>query len=143
MKACYLDPTVSSVGRLPARSGRTGCRRISLNGEWKFRLFPRPEETGEFFTPDTDESAWSPICVPGNWETQGFGKPIYTNYVYPWPLDGERGFCERGLFWPAHGYGTLKPWQLFCRVYRSFQHGGAAGACPFAAGLKQPLRSQP
>ena len=26
------------------------------------------------------------IEVPGNWETQGHGIPIYTNFQYPWPI---------------------------------------------------------
>ena len=26
------------------------------------------------------------IAVPGNWECQGFGIPIYTNFQYPWPV---------------------------------------------------------
>ena len=26
------------------------------------------------------------ITVPGNWETQGHGTPIYTNFNYPWPV---------------------------------------------------------
>ncbi len=91
MKAYYLDPAVTSVGRMPARSRRTGCQRISLDGEWKFRLFSRPEETGEFYLTGADEAEYSSIMVPGSWEVQGFGKPIYTNYVYPWPVDGENG----------------------------------------------------
>lgn len=30
----------------------------------------------------TDTSKWSDIKVPGNWEVQGFGTPIYTNQPY-------------------------------------------------------------
>ena len=26
------------------------------------------------------------IEVPGNWEMQGYGIPIYTNFKYPWPI---------------------------------------------------------
>ena len=26
------------------------------------------------------------IEVPGNWEMQGHGIPIYTNFNYPWPI---------------------------------------------------------
>lgn len=26
------------------------------------------------------------IRVPGNWETQGFGQPVYTNFKYPFPV---------------------------------------------------------
>jgi len=25
------------------------------------------------------------VEVPGNWECQGHGLPIYTNFQYPWP----------------------------------------------------------
>jgi beta-galactosidase/beta-glucuronidase len=27
------------------------------------------------------------ICVPGNWETQGHGQPVYTNFKYPFPVN--------------------------------------------------------
>ena len=30
---------------------------------------------------------WLQIEVPGNWETQGHGTPIYTNFKYPWPVE--------------------------------------------------------
>jgi beta-galactosidase len=32
-------------------------------------------------------SGWHDIAVPGNWEVQGFGIPIYTNIPYPFPAD--------------------------------------------------------
>ena len=44
---------------------------LSLNGEWDF-----------FF-----DGEWHQIRVPGNWEVQGFGTPIYTNIPYE--------FCPR------------------------------------------------
>jgi beta-galactosidase len=58
---------------------------LSLNGQWRFHLFPKPElVTENFFIPDFDDSRWSPITVPGNWQLQGFDdKPIYTNVFYP------------------------------------------------------------
>jgi beta-galactosidase len=31
-----------------------------------------------------DDSSWDTISVPGNWQTQGFDYPIYTNVTYPW-----------------------------------------------------------
>ncbi len=96
MRDFYLDPKVTAVNRLPARARRfSRSRTIDLNGEWLFRLFERPEDCGDFYAPDLDESGYRPIAVPGNWQTQGFGKPIYTNYAYPWPLDGECGLDNR------------------------------------------------
>ncbi|MGN0801003.1 MAG: glycoside hydrolase family 2 TIM barrel-domain containing protein [Candidatus Faecivicinus sp.] len=99
MKPYYLDPAVTSVDRLPARWRRTGCPSISLNGEWKFRLFARPEDAGDFYLAAADEASYAPIQVPGNWETQQFGEPIYTNYAYPWPLDGENGIDGLPVPW--------------------------------------------
>ena len=95
----YLDPLVTQVNRLPARARRFEGKAVSLNGSWLFRLFDRPEECGDFFALDADESAYSPITVPGNWQLQGFGKPVYTNYVYPWPVDGENGVDGLPLPW--------------------------------------------
>lgn len=92
MRQYYLDPHVTSANRLPARSRRKeNCTLMTLDGEWSFRLFRTPEESEGYELPNADVSGFRPICVPGNWELQGFGAPIYTNYVYPWPLEGENG----------------------------------------------------
>ncbi|MBN2369145.1 MAG: hypothetical protein JXO72_01515 [Vicinamibacteria bacterium] len=44
---------------------------VSLNGEWKFK-FGITE--ADFILPDYDDSSWSKIRVPGNWELAGFGQ---------------------------------------------------------------------
>lgn len=64
----------------PASSSWT----MSLDGAWRFALYARPELVEPFWEPEFDASGWQGIRVPGNWETQGFGEPIYTNVVYPW-----------------------------------------------------------
>ena len=55
----------------------------SLNGIWKFLYF---DDYNSVFAnvsdPMTDDKNWSAINVPGNWEVQGFGIPIYTNVPY-------------------------------------------------------------
>lgn len=56
----------------------------SLDGHWKFAYFAKPTLVDDFWEPGFDYANWSDIQVPGNWETQGFGEPIYTNVVYPW-----------------------------------------------------------
>jgi len=58
----------------------------SLNGVWKFRYVARPADRPVGFERDDyDVSRWADIAVPGNWEVQGFGIPIYTNIPYPYP----------------------------------------------------------
>lgn len=58
----------------------------SLNGTWQFHVASIPENVpADFYQPDFDDSAWSAIQVPGHWELQGFGQPIYTNIIYPFP----------------------------------------------------------
>lgn len=57
----------------------------SLNGVWKFSHMKnvnyRPRE---FYMPDVSVDAWDDITVPGNWERQGYGVPIYVNTTYEW-----------------------------------------------------------
>ena len=58
----------------------------SLNGIWKFvytdKYASRPQD---FYKTDLDDSKWNNLPVPSNWELKGFGTPIYTNIVYPYP----------------------------------------------------------
>lgn len=58
----------------------------SLNGIWKFNYTDdyqkRPQN---FYATSFNDAAWKDIKVPSNWEIQGFGLPIYTNIIYPFP----------------------------------------------------------
>lgn len=54
-----------------------------LNGTWKFYFVDAYKQLPENITdPKTDASGWKDIKVPGNWEVQGFGVPIYSNLGY-------------------------------------------------------------
>jgi beta-galactosidase len=58
----------------------------SLNGTWKFKYSKNPNSRPKnFFKPGTDLSGWDDIIVPGNWEMQGYGTPIYLDEEYPFP----------------------------------------------------------
>jgi beta-galactosidase len=72
-----------------AAGGKHGASKymISLAGTWDFKLFPNPGAVDDFFKPGYDAKDFSKITVPGNWEVQGFGKPLYSNVVLPWDLD--------------------------------------------------------
>ena len=57
---------------------------MSLDGVWRFHWAKDPESRPiDFWQKEYDASDWSEIVVPGNWQTQGFGIPIYTNIKYP------------------------------------------------------------
>ena len=59
---------------------------LSLDGMWKFKWQPKPADKPEgFYREGYNISQWDSIPVPANWETQGYGIPIYTNFVYPHP----------------------------------------------------------
>ena len=63
---------------------KTSNSEISLNGNWKFNWVSKSEERpADFYKSDFDVSGWDEIIVPGNWQMQGFGIPIYTNIKYP------------------------------------------------------------
>lgn len=56
---------------------------LDLNGRWKFRWVKNPATRPQGFEePAYDVSAWEEILVPANWETQGYGTPIYVNERY-------------------------------------------------------------
>ncbi|MCK5821322.1 MAG: beta-galactosidase, partial [Bacteroidales bacterium] len=56
----------------------------SLNGRWLFNWVPVPDERPfYFFKDDYDTRDWDHIEVPSNWETLGYGVPIYVNVKYP------------------------------------------------------------
>lgn len=58
----------------------------SLNGKWKFHYSQKPaDRPADFYRTDYDTSSWGEITVPGNWEMQGYGTPIYTNTTYIFP----------------------------------------------------------
>lgn len=54
-----------------------------LNGVWKFYYVDGYKQLPANITDaDYDVTGWHDITVPGNWEVQGFGVPIYVNLNY-------------------------------------------------------------
>lgn len=52
----------------------------SLNGNWKFQWVPRIADVPEgFYKENYDVSSWGEMPVPGNWEFNGHGIPMYVN----------------------------------------------------------------
>ena len=97
----WEDPGVTQIHKLPGRASSfsfagpgdaMSCdpsqsgRVLSLNGKWKFKFVPRPDEAPEAFW-EQDLSNWDEIEVPSNWEMKGYGTAIYTNIIYPFVYD--------------------------------------------------------
>ncbi|MGF1747473.1 beta-galactosidase [Vibrio cionasavignyae] len=67
-----------------ALQSHSSTNERSLNGEWQFKCFAKPELVEEeVISTAFDDASWASIPVPSNWQLQGFDKPIYTNVKYP------------------------------------------------------------
>ncbi|OHT14884.1 Beta-galactosidase [Tritrichomonas foetus] len=54
-----------------------------LNGKWDFYYCDYPKDLPDDVTSiNPDKKGWTTVNVPGNWDVQGFGVPIYTNVKY-------------------------------------------------------------
>ncbi|MCP4451708.1 MAG: beta-galactosidase, partial [Planctomycetes bacterium] len=80
--------------------------RQSLDGLWQFKWVRSPEDRpADFMAPAVNVSHWDTIKVPGNWEVQGYGIPIYVNHQYAFadykaPVSNDMEFVNR--IYPKH-----------------------------------------
>ncbi len=82
----YQDEASALIGQREA-----SMRFKLLNGVWKFYYAGSPAEAPEgFYREDYDVTAWDNIQVPLNWQMAGYGRPHYTNVIYPFPVDPPR-----------------------------------------------------
>lgn len=97
----WQDPTYIEKNRQPMRSSfivtpteemtvavndfRLSPLYRSVGGLWQFHGAENPSLAPEgFFAANYDDSAWRTMPVPGLWELNGFGDPVYVNIQYPW-----------------------------------------------------------
>ncbi|MDE7078955.1 MAG: DUF4981 domain-containing protein [Clostridia bacterium] len=60
---------------------------VCLDGEWDFKLVANPSLIPQGYElPEAELKDFVKINVPSNWQIQGHGQPIYTNYMYPYAL---------------------------------------------------------
>lgn len=63
----------------------------SLSGNWDFYYADSIAESPEdFFLPGYPAGDWCTIPVPSNWQMRGYGRPLYVNLLYPFPVDPPR-----------------------------------------------------
>lgn len=101
---------VLQINREPARAAffpytsKSGDCQLSLNGLWKFRWTKTPDtRIKDFYRTDYDCSTWQNFTVPANWETHGFGTPIYISAGYPFRIDPPKVTSE-----PPHNWTTYE-----------------------------------
>ena len=89
----WLEPTVYAINKEPARATAfpypsealavvdnysTSPYFKSLNGVWKFHWVGKADEAPQnFYREDYDISRWDKMPVPGTWERNGYGIPVY------------------------------------------------------------------
>ncbi|MGM9734777.1 MAG: glycoside hydrolase family 2 TIM barrel-domain containing protein [Prevotella sp.] len=106
----WENPAVLGINKLPYHSTlqlpsrQEECKEIvSLDGQWHFRWSPNPDERPVGFeAADYDVSRWDKIAVPGNWQTQGYGTPIYVNMGYPFVRNRPYVTGEPAKDWTAY-----------------------------------------
>lgn len=96
----WQDPEIDAVNREPmhsnyfayesAESAARGCKEqsanfMTLNGVWKFNWVRNADQRPmDFFRTGFDDKGWDNMIVPGVWELNGYGDPLYVNTGYAW-----------------------------------------------------------
>ena len=95
--SAWRNPYVNETNRAPMhadyfayesegiQSPEQSANYLSISGIWKFYwvkdAYKRPVG---FWNPEFNDSDWLQMPVPGMWELNGFGDPMYLNIGYPW-----------------------------------------------------------
>ena len=97
----WRDPELNEVNRAPMHSSykifssaeeaagvycdQNNPYRLSLNGTWRFNWVENADQRPtDFFTTTYNDKGWNDLEVPGMWELNGYGDPIYVNIGYAW-----------------------------------------------------------
>ena len=83
----WQNPEVIERGRMPmsATFVTEQQKTLTLNGTWKFKWNETIEgRQRDFHAVNFDDSLWDTMPVPGMWELNGYGDPVYLNVGYAW-----------------------------------------------------------
>ena len=96
----WHDMQVNEINRFPvhttffayeneqaARRGdmKSSSNYLSLEGNWNFKWVENADQRPtDFFAETYDDASWAKMPVPGMWELNGFGDPIYVNIGFGW-----------------------------------------------------------
>ena len=96
----WKDPEVNSANRsamhtnyfafASADEAKAGIKEnsanfMTLNGLWKFNWVRHADaRPTDFYQTNFNDKGWDDLQVPGVWELNGYGDPIYVNVGYAW-----------------------------------------------------------
>lgn len=96
----WQNPAVNEINRLPmhtnhfafetvdAAKNNNRCASsnyLTLNGIWNFNWVEDADMRPlDFFKTDFNDKSWKEMEVPGIWELNGYGDPVYVNAGYAW-----------------------------------------------------------
>jgi len=82
----WQNPYVLERNREPMVSHfETDGLKQTLNGMWDFCWYETIDSRSmDFYRTDFDASGWDRMPVPGLWEMNGYGDPVYKNVGYAW-----------------------------------------------------------
>ncbi len=126
------NPQIRGVNRRPSRSyfipaGDEACARLGdrglsdrfflLNGLWQFH-YENP--SNDSTAGDVGAATWQAIEVPGHWQLQGYGRPQYTNVMYPFPSDPPYIPSENTEGWYRREFRLPRRW-MGNRIFLRFE----------------------
>ena len=80
----WQDPELFQKNRLPMSAHfQTDGIKLDLNGVWNFRWYENIDDRDlDFFSKNYNDSDWDTISVPGMWELNGYGAPLYNKQTW-------------------------------------------------------------
>ena len=96
----WKNPEINAVNRAPMHTNyfayssseeaakadkENSSNFMTLNGIWKFNWVKNADaRPTDFYRTDYNDKGWGQMKVPGVWELNGHGDPIYVNVGYAW-----------------------------------------------------------
>ena len=96
----WKNPEINAVNRAPMHTNyfayssseeaakadkENSSNFMTLNGIWKFNWVKNADaRPTDFYRTDYNDKGWGQMKVPGVWEMNGYGDPIYVNIGYAW-----------------------------------------------------------
>ena len=96
----WKNPEINAVNRAPMHTNyfayssseeaakadkENSSNFMTLNGIWKFNWVKNADaRPTDFYRTDYNDKSWGQMKVPGVWEMNGYGDPIYVNVGYAW-----------------------------------------------------------